>query len=69
MMEFDGDAKYLSLRRPGETIEQCVMREKAREDLLRRLTGWQLIRVIWADLDRPGVTAAMIRDFLGYRAA
>jgi hypothetical protein len=68
-MEFDGSIKYLGLRRPGETIEQCVMREKAREDLLRRLTGWQMIRITWADLDRPGTTAAMIRDFLSYRAA
>lgn len=69
MMEFDGLSKYLRLRRAGETIEECVLREKAREDLLRRLTGWQLIRIIWADLDRPGVTAAMIREFLSQCAA
>ncbi len=68
MMEFDGLEKYLRLRREGETIAQCVMREKAREDLLRRLTGWQMIRIIWADLDRPGVTAAMIRQFLSMAA-
>ena len=29
------------------------MREKKREDLLRELTGWLMIRLIWADLFRP----------------
>ena len=64
MMEFDGIAKYLKFRREGETIEECVLREKAREDLLRRLTGWTLIRIVWADLARPVATARMIRHFL-----
>lgn len=64
MFEFDGLAKYLRLRRPGETIEQCVIREKLREDLLRRLTGWTMIRITWADLERPVETAAMIRRSL-----
>lgn len=64
MLEFDGLAKYLKLRRAGETIEQCVVREKLREDLLRRLTGWTMIRIVWVDLARPVLTARMIRQHL-----
>jgi len=60
MLEFDGLTKYHRLRRPGETIEQMVMREKAREDLLRELTGWTMIRITWADLARPEQTVARI---------
>ncbi|MDO9355271.1 MAG: hypothetical protein Q7T55_16350 [Solirubrobacteraceae bacterium] len=51
-------------RRLNETIEECVMREKAREDLIRRLTGWTCIRLTWADIERPVATAEMIRAFL-----
>jgi len=48
------------LRREGETIEAAILREKAREDLLRELTGWLMIRLIWADLDHPVATANRI---------
>ncbi|HVK27989.1 MAG TPA: type IV toxin-antitoxin system AbiEi family antitoxin domain-containing protein [Nocardioides sp.] len=61
MLEFDGLQKYHRFRRAGETIEQMVIREKHREDLLRELTGWLMIRLIWADLDRPRTTAERIR--------
>lgn len=37
-VELDGDVKYLGNRRPEETIEECVLREKRREDMIRRLT-------------------------------
>ncbi|KRB74037.1 hypothetical protein ASE01_18760 [Nocardioides sp. Root190] len=60
LLEVDGAVKYHRLRRPGESIEEMVMREKAREDLLRELTGWTLIRLIWADLARPRTTAERI---------
>lgn len=59
--EFDGLGKYLRSRREGETIAECVMREKRREDLLRELTGWSFIRLVWADLYRPEHTAARVR--------
>jgi len=62
--EFDGEGKYLRLRRPNETIEQTVLREKKREDLLRELTGWRFIRLVWADLFRPALTAQRIRNAL-----
>jgi len=58
--EFDGLGKYLRSRREGETIEECVMREKRREDLLRELTGWTFIRLIWADLFRAELTARRV---------
>lgn len=61
LIEFDGAIKYHRYRRPGETIEQMVIREKRREDLLRELTGWTVIRLTWSDLERPEATAARIR--------
>ncbi len=63
-IEFDGFIKYLKLRRPGETIEQCILREKRREDLVRRLTSWQPIRVIWSEIERPVETGDAILEFL-----
>lgn len=53
LLEFDGEEKYHRYRRPGETIEQMVMREKRREDKIRELTGWVVIRISWADLASP----------------
>lgn len=66
--EFDGMTKYLRSRREGETIEQAVLREKQREDLIRELTGWRFIRLIWADLAHPERTAARIMRFLALAA-
>jgi hypothetical protein len=62
--EFDGVTKYLRMRREDETIEEAVVREKNREDLLRELTGWLMVRLIWSDLFRPTQTARRIRDQL-----
>ena len=62
--EFDGLLKYLRSRRPGETVEEAVIREKKREDLLRELTGWLMIRIIWADLFQASETGARIKDTL-----
>ena len=59
--EFDGRMKYLRMRRKGETIEEAVLREKAREDRLRELTNWLMVRLVWADLFRPEATAAHVR--------
>ena len=69
LLEFDGRTKYLRYRRPGESIEEAVLREKAREDLLRELTGWSMIRIVWADLSRPVHTAARIARMLNLAAA
>lgn len=62
--EFDGRVKYLRYLRPGEEPGDAVFREKRREDDLRRLTGWPMIRIVWTDLDKPDVVAARIRSLL-----
>jgi hypothetical protein len=63
-LEFDGRVKYQELLRKGETPTDVVLREKEREKLISRLTGWECIRITWADLRRPEKTAAMIREVL-----
>ena len=62
--EFDGRVKYGRLLREGEEPGDAVFREKLREDRLREVTGWGMVRVVWADLDHPEVTAARIRHQL-----
>jgi hypothetical protein len=69
VVEFDGKVKYHRFRREGETIEQMVLREKAREDLIRELTGWTVIRLTWADLSLRIATAARIRRAMRPAAA
>ncbi|GAB2760518.1 hypothetical protein GCM10027020_11180 [Nocardioides salsibiostraticola] len=64
MLEFDGRIKYERLRRPGESVHETVMREKAREDLLRELTGFAMLRVVWTDLDRPHELALRARRLM-----
>ena len=58
--EFDGAVKYGRLRRPGETPEEAVHREKLREDALRD-HGWEIARWIWDDLRHPEVIDARLR--------
>jgi hypothetical protein len=60
-LEFDGKIKYQKLLRAGESPTDVVVREKRREELICRLTGWRCIRIVWADLYRPELTAAAIR--------
>lgn len=62
--EFDGAVKYERHIRPGETVHDAVVREKRREDLLREITGWLMIRLIWKDLFRPDETGARLRKHL-----
>jgi hypothetical protein len=63
-LEFDGREKYLKHRRDGESIQDAVLREKRREELICQITGWRCIRITWADLERPDVTSARIRNLL-----
>lgn len=60
-LEFDGKVKYERLLNKGESASDVVFREKQREDMICRLTGWRCIRIVWADLYKPEVTAARIR--------
>jgi len=47
--EFDGAGKYTdsALRRLGETADDVVRREKAREDWIRGVTGMRVVRWEW----------------------
>ena len=63
-LEFDGKIKYEKLLKDGESASDVVVREKRREELVRELTGWRCIRLVWADLERPDHTAQRIRDML-----
>ncbi|MGV9709391.1 hypothetical protein ACWDTI_01820 [Gordonia sp. NPDC003424] len=60
--EFDGRKKYGRLRRPGESVEDAVIREKIREDALRAM-GLMVIRWTWAVLERHGL-ADLLRPWL-----
>lgn len=53
LVEFDGRVKYGALLRPGESLEDCLTREKRREDRIRERTGLPVLRLTWADLYRP----------------
>jgi hypothetical protein len=59
-LEFDGLLKYQKFLRRGESAADAVVREKKREDLVRRLTGWICVRVTWDDLAHPERIAAMV---------
>lgn len=63
-LEFDGKVKYEALLKPGERASYVVVREKEREDRIRRITGWRCIRLTWDDLQHPERTAAIIRHAL-----
>jgi hypothetical protein len=67
-VEFDGKSKYQKLLKPGEDPGEVVFREKKREDLIRRVTGWTCIRLTWADLYAPEATAARVLRELGQQA-
>lgn len=54
LIEFDGRVKY------DDGGVEALWREKKREDRLRRL-GWSLVRVTWADLDRPRLMLSWVR--------
>jgi hypothetical protein len=62
--EFDGKVKYQRYLRDGESPGDAVFREKRREDLLCELTGWRMIRFVWADLYDAAHTADRLRRML-----
>jgi hypothetical protein len=63
-LEFDGRVKYEKLLRPGQRASDVVIRERDRERLVCKLTGWRCIRITWSDLENPRRLAAMIREAL-----
>ncbi|KGN38245.1 hypothetical protein N803_10855 [Knoellia subterranea KCTC 19937] len=54
IVEFDGKVKFES----GNP--EVLWAEKTREDRLRRL-GYTVVRLTWADLERPGAVAAKVQ--------
>ena len=66
-LEFDGKEKYMRFRREGETLDEFLMREKKREELICKLTGWTCIRIGWAELHQPELLARRIRAILDSR--
>lgn len=68
-LEFDGKVKYQALLRDGESVVDCVLREKQRESMICELTDWRCIRIVWADLYRPEEVAARIRALFRTPAA
>ena len=63
VVEFDGMVKY-----EGLDGRRALAAEKEREDLLRAL-GFVVIRVVWADLERPDLVTARVRAALRSVAA
>lgn len=59
VVEFDGAVKY-----DGAEGRDALVAEKIREDRLRAL-GYRVIRLTWADLDRPSYVAGLIRRARG----
>ncbi len=57
VVEFDGKVKYAA----GDP--KVLWDEKRREDRLRRL-GYVVVRITWAQLERPGAVAAAVRAAL-----
>ncbi len=66
-LEFDGKVKYEKFRRPGESLDDFLMREKRREERICQLTGWICIRLTWVDLENPIATARRIGRLLASR--
>lgn len=59
IVEFDGLVKYRQPH-PGSSAAEVLIAEKRREERLRE-AGWTVIRLTWADLQRPEQTANRIR--------
>ncbi|WP_299054951.1 hypothetical protein [uncultured Nocardioides sp.] len=68
VLEFDGRYKYQRFLAAGATPGDAVFAEQQREDLIRELTGFIVVRVVWADLDRPHVVAQRVRDAFARQA-
>ncbi|MFC7359688.1 hypothetical protein [Nocardioides astragali] len=63
-METDGRIKYERYRRPGETLEGYLLREKRRQEAICLATGWVCLRLGWSDLERPRQLARRLRTIL-----
>ena len=66
--EFDGRIKYGRLLKPGQEPGEVVFKEKEREDLLRELSRFAMIRFVWSDYDDPQRLRVRLERML-YRAS
>jgi hypothetical protein len=57
--EFDGEIKYGRLLKPGQTKQDVLYAEKAREDAIRA-AGWEVARWGWPQIGQPGEIADRI---------
>ncbi|WP_249335977.1 endonuclease domain-containing protein [Sinomonas gamaensis] len=55
ILEFDGRGKYYDYRPTAEAL----LLERRRETALMDL-GWRVVRLTWADLERPDLVAARL---------
>lgn len=69
MVEFDGRIKYGRLLKPGQTINDVIRAERAREVLLEELTGLRMLRLTWPDLDDEQRLAARVWSVASQRRA
>jgi len=67
--EFDGRVKYGRLLKPDQEPGDAVFDEKVREDLLREITGFGMVRWTWPELAAPRVTCERIRRAMRRSAA
>jgi hypothetical protein len=58
VVEFDGAVKY-----DGQDGREALVREKRREDTLRRM-GYEVVRITWADLADPARVVRWVREAL-----
>lgn len=63
-VEVDGEVKYEKLLRPGERASDVVLREKRRESMVARITGWSCMRFDNDDLRWSAHTADRLKQFL-----
>jgi hypothetical protein len=62
--EFDGRAKYVDDRLRGtRTAETVVLDEKRREDNIRGVTGWRVVRWGWEDIASADALGARLAAF------
>lgn len=64
--EYDGPQKYLRGRRPGESLSDVIVREKAREARIRD-QGLEVVRFCAADLRDPDAAARRLQRLLEQR--
>lgn len=62
--EFDGEDKYRNaILRRGRSVEEVVLEEKRREDAIRGVTGWRLVRWGSSDIASPDALGATLSAY------